>query len=80
MSNNVDFDKIKAVIVDKLGCSPDDVTEKISFEELGADSLDAVEMIMGFEEEFQIEIPDADAEKMKTVADIIKYIDESTAQ
>ena len=48
MSNNVDFEKIKAVIVDKLGCSPDDVNEKVSFEELGADSLDAVEMIMGF--------------------------------
>ena len=70
-------DKIKSIIAEQLGVKPEEVTPKASFvDDLGADSLDTVELIMALEEEFNIEIPDEDAEKMKTVGDTIKYIEE----
>jgi acyl carrier protein len=69
--------KIKAIIAEQLGVKQDEVTPTASFvDDLGADSLDTVELIMALEEEFNIEIPDEDAEKMKTVGDVIKYIEE----
>lgn len=69
--------KIKAIIAEQLGVKPEEVTPNASFvDDLGADSLDTVELIMALEEEFNIEIPDEDAEKMKTVGDAIKYIEE----
>ena len=73
-------DKIKAIIAEQLGVKPEEVTPKASFvDDLGADSLDTVELIMALEEEFNIEIPDEEAEKMKTVGDAIKYIEEKAA-
>ena len=69
------LDKIKSIVVDQLGVDEDQVTEDASFvDDLGADSLDTVELIMAFEEEFDIEIPDEDAQKIKTVKDVIEYI------
>jgi len=69
------FDKVKAIIVDQLGVSEDKVTMDASFvDTLGADSLDIVELVMAFEEEFSIEIPDDAAEKISTVADVVDYI------
>ena len=71
------FDKIKEVIIDKLGIDEDAITEEAHFvNDLGADSLDTVELIMEFEEEFGIEIPDEEAENITTVTSAIKYIDE----
>ncbi len=73
-------DKIKSIIAEQLGVKPEEVTPKASFvDDLGADSLDTVELIMALEEEFNIEIPDEDAEKMKTVGEVIKYIEEKAA-
>ena len=70
------MDRIKKIIVDQLGVDESKITENSSFvDDLGADSLDIVELIMAFEEEFDIEIPDEDAEKMKTVGDASKYLD-----
>ena len=69
------MDRIKKIIVDQLGVDENKITENSSFiDDLGADSLDIVELIMAFEEEFDIEIPDEDAEKMKTVGDAVKYL------
>ena len=71
------FDKIKEVIIDKLGVDEAAITEEAHFvNDIGADSLDTVELIMEFEEEFGIEIPDEDAENITTVTSAIKYIDE----
>jgi acyl carrier protein len=71
----VDFEKIRRIIVDQLGVEESEVTEEASFvDDLGADSLDTVELVMALEEEFGIEIPDEDAEKIITVGDAIKYI------
>lgn len=71
----MEFEKVKAVIVDQLGVDEDDVTMEASFvDDLGADSLDIVELIMGLETEFDLEIPDEDAEKIATVGDAVKYI------
>ena len=68
-------DRIKKIIVDRLGVDESKITENSSFgDDLGADSLDIVELIMAFEEEFDIEIPDEDVEKMKTFGDVIKYL------
>ena len=68
--------KVKDIIVNELGVEPEKVTPEASFvDDLGADSLDTVELVMAFEEEFGIEIPDEDAEKLQTVGDAIKYID-----
>jgi acyl carrier protein len=69
-------DRIKKILVDRLGVYESKITENSSFlADLGLDSLDIIELIMAFEEEFNIEIPDKDAEKMKTVGDAIKYLD-----
>ena len=70
------LEKIKSIVADQLGVDEDQVTEDASFiDDLGADSLDAVELIMAFEEEFDVEIPDEDAQKIKTVKDVIEYIE-----
>jgi acyl carrier protein len=67
--------KVKDVIVDQLGVEPERVTMEASFiNDLGADSLDIVELVMAMEEEFGIEIPDEDAEKLKTVSDVCNYL------
>jgi acyl carrier protein len=69
--------RARDIIVNELGVEPSKVTLEASFvEDLGADSLDTVELVMAFEEEFGIEIPDEDAEKMATVGDAIKYLEE----
>ena len=71
------FDKVKDIIIEQLDVQADQVTEQASFiEDLGADSLDTVELVMALEENFDIEIPDEDAEKIKTVRDAVAYIDE----
>ena len=68
-------DKVKKIIVDQLGVDAEQVQEKAAFmDDLGADSLDTVELVMKFEEEFDLEIPDEEAEKIKTVGDAITYI------
>ena len=70
-------DRVKEIIVEQLGVNPDQVTPDAKFiEDLGADSLDTVELVMAFEEEFGAEIPDEDAEKLQTVGDVTKYIEE----
>jgi len=70
-------DRVKEIIVEQLGVNPDQVTPEAKFiEDLGADSLDTVELVMAFEEEFGAEIPDEDAEKMQSVGDVIKYIED----
>ena len=70
-------DKVKDIIVEQLGVNADQVTENASFiEDLGADSLDTVELVMAFEEEFGAEIPDEDAEKLVSVGTIISYLKE----
>lgn len=69
------FDKVKEIVVEQLGVDEDAVTMSASFvDDLGADSLDIVELIMAFEEEFDVEIPDAEAEKISTVGDAVEYI------
>ena len=71
------FDKVKKIVVDQLGVNEADVQIDSTFiDDLGADSLDIVELIMAFEEEFEIEIPDDAAEKIKTVRDAVDYIEE----
>ena len=68
-------DKVKQIIVEQLGVDEGEVTQNASFvDDLGADSLDTVELVMAFEEAFDIEIPDEDAEKIRTVKDAIAYI------
>lgn len=70
----MEFEKIKEIIVDQLGVDESDVNMDSSFtDDLGADSLDLVELIMALEEEFDMEIPDEDAENIKTVADAVNY-------
>jgi acyl carrier protein len=71
--------KVKAIIVDKLGVDENEVTPEASFtNDLGADSLDTVELIMEFEKEFNIAIPDDQAEKISSVGEAIKYIEDNT--
>jgi acyl carrier protein len=71
-------DRVKKIVVEHLGVEPDKVTEDASFiDDLGADSLDIVELVMAFEEEFGVEIPDDAAEKITTVRDAIEYIDQN---
>jgi acyl carrier protein len=73
------LDRVKKVVAENLNVSEQEVTPQASFvEDLGADSLDVVELVMAFEEEFQIEIPDEDAENIKTVQDAVTYIDEKS--
>ena len=70
------FDKVKAIVVEQLGVDEAEVTIDSTFiDDLGADSLDIVELVMAFEEEFNVEIPDDVAEKIKTVKDTVEYID-----
>ena len=70
------FDDVKEVVVEQLSVSPDEVKEDSKFvEDLGADSLDVVELVMALEEKFDIEIPDDEAEKIQTVKDVIDYIE-----
>ncbi len=74
MSENIE-NKVKDIIVDQLGVNPDQVNPEAKFiEDLGADSLDTVELVMAFEEEFGIEVPDEEAEKLQTVGDVTRYI------
>ena len=73
------FEKVKSIIVEQLGVTEGNITLEASFiDDLGADSLDIVELIMALEEEFDIEIPDADAEKVVTVGDVVDYIKDNT--
>ena len=75
MAKSVD-EKVKEIIVEQLGVEEDDVTPTAKFiEDLGADSLDTVELVMAFEEEFGIEIPDEDAEKITRVKEAVEYIE-----
>ncbi|MBR4695605.1 MAG: acyl carrier protein [Selenomonadaceae bacterium] len=72
------FDKVRDIVVEQLGVESDEVQIESTFiDDLGADSLDIVELIMAFEEEFNIEIPDEAAEKIKTVQDVVNYIDQN---
>lgn len=75
MSSDEIFDKVKEIIVEQLGVAENAVNLEASFiDDLGADSLDIVELIMSLEEEFEMEIPDSDAEKIVTVNDVVEYI------
>ena len=75
MSSEEIFEKVKGIIVEQLGVTDTSVTMEASFiDDLGADSLDIVEFVMAIEEEFVIEIPDSDAEKVVTVGDVVDYI------
>ncbi len=75
MSTEEVFEKVKEIIVEQLGVAESSVTTEASFiDDLGADSLDIVELIMALEEEFDMEIPDSDAEKIVTVNDVVEYI------
>jgi acyl carrier protein len=79
MSDKPIEEKVKDIIVEQLGVNPEQVTPAASFiEDLGADSLDTVELVMAFEEEFNVEVPDEDAEKLQTVGDVVTYITEKT--
>ena len=70
-------DKVREIIVDQLGVSAEEVVPEASFiDDLGADSLDIVELVMAIEEEFALEIPDDDAEKIQTIQDAISYVEE----
>ena len=74
-------EKVKSIIVEQLGVEADEVTSEASFtEDLGADSLDIVELVMAFEEEFGIEIPDEDAEKIGRVQEAVTYIEKHAAE
>lgn len=73
-------DKVKSIIVEQLGVEADEVTAEASFtDDLGADSLDIVELVMAFEEEFDIEIPDEDAEKIGRVSEAVGYIESQSS-
>ncbi len=79
MSDKPVEEKVKDIIVEQLGVNPEQVTPQASFiEDLGADSLDTVELVMAFEEEFSIEVPDEDAEKLQTVGNVIDYVKEKS--
>lgn len=74
-------DKVKKIVVEQLGVSEDQVTPEAKFiEDLGADSLDQVELVMALEEEFGSDIPDEDAEKLTTVGDAIKYVESKSQE
>lgn len=68
------FEKVKSIIAEQLGVTEDELTPQTSFEDMNADSLDIVELIMALEEEFDLEIPDEEAEKIQTVGEIVEYI------
>jgi len=74
------FDEVKEVVVEQLNVNPDEVKLEADFvEDLGADSLDVVELVMALEEKFEIEIPDEDAESIKSVKDVVDYIEKAKA-
>ena len=76
MSDNSIEENVRSIIVDQLGVESDKVTADAKFiEDLGADSLDTVELVMAFEENFDIEVPDEEAEKLQSVADVVAYIE-----
>ena len=78
MNSDEIFEKVKGIIVEQLGVAESAITMEASFiDDLGADSLDIVELVMAIEEEFDIEIPDSDAEKVVTVEDVVEYIKEN---
>ena len=78
MSSEEIFEKVKEIIIEQLGVAETAITMEASFiDDLGADSLDIVELIMALEEEFDIEIPDSDAEKVVSVGDVVEYIKEN---
>lgn len=80
MADNAEA-KVKEIIINELGVDPEKVTHEASFvEDLGADSLDTVELVMAFEEEFGVDIPDEDAEQMRTVGDAITYIEQQAGE
>ena len=80
MSANVQ-EKVRSIIAEQLGVKPEQVTPQASFiDDLGADSLDTVELVMALEEEFGVEIPDEEAEKLVTVGDAIQYIEDKAGQ
>lgn len=80
MAENIDA-RVKEIIVNELGVEPEKVNADAHFvEDLGADSLDTVELVMAFEEEFGIEIPDEEAEQLQTVGDAIRYLEEHKAE
>ena len=75
MASTTTEERVKQIIIEQLGVAEEEVTDNASFvDDLGADSLDTVELVMAFEEAFKIEIPDEDAEKMTTVKDAIAYV------
>lgn len=77
MSEKSIEDKVRDIIVDQLGVNAEQVVKDARFiEDLGADSLDTVELVMAFEEEFSIEVPDEEAEKLQTVGDVVSYVEE----
>lgn len=81
MSEKTIEEKVRDIIVEQLGVTAEQVTINASFiEDLGADSLDTVELVMAFEEEFGVEVPDEDAEKLQKVGDVVKYIEEKQAK
>jgi acyl carrier protein len=78
MSDKPIDQRVKDIVVEQLGVKPEQVTPAAKFiEDLGADSLDTVELVMALEEEFGIEVPDEQAEKLQSVGDVIKYVEES---
>ncbi len=81
MSDKTIEQRVKAIIVEQLGVNADQVTPEAKFiEDLGADSLDTVELVMAFEEEFGIEVPDEEAEKLLTVGNVIEYVEKHTSK
>jgi acyl carrier protein len=74
-------DRVKEIIVEQLGVNAEQVTPAAKFiEDLGADSLDTVELVMAFEEEFNVEVPDEEAEKLQTVGDVVRYIEDKVEE
>jgi acyl carrier protein len=81
MSDKPIEERVKEIIVKELSVNPEQVTSTASFiEDLGADSLDTVELVMAFEEEFGVEVPDEEAEKLQTVGDVVKYIEANSSK
>ena len=74
-------DRVKEIIVEQLGVNAEQVTNAAKFiDDLGADSLDTVELVMAFEEEFNVEVPDEEAEKLQTVGDVVRYIEDKVEE
>ncbi len=79
MSQDI-FERVRKIVAEQLGIDESEITPESHFiDDLGADSLDTVELVMALEEEFGLEVPDEDAEKIQTVGDVVKYIEEHTS-